>query len=333
MPTGSWNPAELLKLSGSYWNTCTLHAGVKLDVFSPLATEQLSAAELAARRGFSARGLAMLLDALTALELLTKEGERYTATDFAREFLDRAAPSYLGHMIMHHHHLVASWARLDEAVRSGAPVRRSVSHEAEEQERESFLLGMFNLAMFVAPRVAEQVDLSGRKRLLDLGGGPGTYAIHFCQKNPELQGVIFDLATTRPFAEKTLARFGMSERIHFAAGDFEHDAIPGTFDVAWLSHVLHGEGPDDCAHLLAKATAALEPGGMLLVQEFVLDGNRAAPLFPALFSLNMLLVTRDGQAYSEPEIRQLMEEAGLARIERLLVDLPNGAGILAGYKD
>jgi hypothetical protein len=72
---------------------------------------------------------------------------------------------------------------------------------------------------------------------------------------------------------------------------------------------------------------------MLLVQEFVLDGNRAAPLFPALFSLNMLLVTRDGQAYSEPEIRQLMEEAGLARIERLPVELPNGAGILAGYRD
>ncbi len=332
MPAGFWNPAELLKLSGSYWNTCALHAGVKLDIFSPLCAETLSAAELAARRGFSVRGLAMLLDALTALELLTKEGERYAATDLAREFLDRAAPSYLGHMVMHHHHLMASWERLDEAVRTGAPVRRSVSHEAEDEERESFLLGMFNLAMFVAPRVAEQVDLSGRKRLLDLGGGPGTYAIHFCRENPDLQGVIFDLATTRPFAEKTLARFDMSERIRFAAGDFRHDAIPGSFDVAWLSHVLHGEGPDECAQMLAKAAATLESGGMLLVQEFVLDGNRAAPLFPALFSLNMLLVTRNGQAYSEPEIRRLMAGAGLERIERLPTELPNGAGIIAGFK-
>lgn len=333
MQPETWNPAELLKLSGSYWATCTLHAGVKLDLFSPLARQPLGADELAAELDLSPRGLTMLLDALCALDLLAKSGETYAATPFAAEFLDRAAPAYLGHIILHHHHLVEGWARLDQAVKQGGPVRRRVSHDALETERESFLLGMFNLAMLLAPKVAAQVDLSGRTRLLDLGGGPGTYAIHFCQHNPRLSATILDLPTTRPFAEQTVERFGMTGRIDFVPGDFaHHDPIPGRYDVAWLSHVLHGEGPRSCAIMLGKAADALEPAGMLLVQEFILDAERTAPLFPALFSLNMLLGTPEGQAYSEPELRQMLHAAGLEKIERLPVDLPNGAGILAAQK-
>jgi len=332
MTAENWNPAELLKLSGSYWHTCTLHAGVKLGLFSPLAEQSLTAAELAARLDLSARALTMLLDALTAMELLTKEQDRYRATPFASAFLNRAAPGYLGHIILHHHHLVESWSRLDEAVRTGGPVRQQVSHKPEGDERESFLMGMFNLAMLLAPKVVPHIDLSGRRRLLDLGGGPGTYAIHFCQHNPQLQGVVFDLPTTRPFAEQTLARFDMSGRIEFAAGDFLTDPLPGTFDVIWISQVLHAESPEDSALLLAKAAGALEPGGMLLVQEFMLDADRASPLFPTLFSLNMLLGTGGGQAYSEPELRQLLQGAGLARVERLPMELPNGVGVLIARK-
>jgi SAM-dependent methyltransferase len=327
-----WNPSELLKLSGSYWSTCTLHAAVKLDLFTPLTERARSAPELADEHGIDARGLAMLLDALAALELVTKEQDRYRATPFAATFLDRKAPGYLGHIILHHQHLVESWSHLDQAVREGQPVRHRVSHEPTADERESFLLGMFNLAMLNAPKVASEIDLAGRRRLLDLGGGPGTYAIHFCQHNPELSALIFDLPTTRPFAEQILQRFTMTERIVFHGGDFLVDPLPGTFDVAWLSQVLHGEGPEGCAQMLKKAVAALEARGLLLVQEFILDEDRAAPLFPALFSLNMLLGTPNGQAYSEPELVALMQQAGLARIERLPLELPNGVGILRGYK-
>ena len=332
METINWNPAELLKLSGSYWGTCALHAGVKLDLFSPLAIQPQTATELAAELGVDERGVAMLLDALTALQLLVKQGGCYSATGFATEFLDRSAPGYLGHIILHHHHLVESWSRLDEAVREGAPVRNRVSHEPTDAERESFLLGMFNLAMLNAPKVAAQIDLAGRRRLLDLGGGPGTYSIHFCQHNPQLQATIFDLPTTQPFAEEILQRFSMADQIDFTAGDFLAGPLPDGFDVAWLSHILHGEGPYGCGKLLANAFDALEPDGLLLVQEFILDENRDSPLFPALFSLNMLLGTPEGQAYSEPELVGLMQQAGLSQIARLAIELPNGAGIMVGHK-
>ncbi|MBI2353901.1 MAG: methyltransferase domain-containing protein [Deltaproteobacteria bacterium] len=325
-----WTPADLLQLSGDYWSACALHAGVKLDLFTHTAVRQFSATELAGRLEIDGRGLAMLLNALAALELLEKSGEAYAATPFAAEFLARTSPGYMGYIILHHHHLMASWAHLDEAVRQGGPIRERFSHGDDETVRESFEMGMFNLAMQAAPRIVPQIDLSGRRRLLDLGGGPGTYAVHFCRHNPQLTAVVYDLPSTRRFAEQTIARFGLSDRIGFEAGDFDSEEIRGSFDVAWLSHILHGEGPQGCAAILRKAVAALEPGGMILVQEFILNDSQDGPLFPALFSLNMLLGTPDGQAYSEGQLFAMLAAAGLGDLRRLPLELPNGAGVIAG---
>lgn len=332
MTQDAWTPADLLQLSGGYWSACALHAGVKLDLFTPLAERSCTGNELAGLLGTAERSLSMLLNALCAMKLLDKQDERYSATLFAAEFLSRNSDRYLGHIILHHHHLMELWSRLDEGVKSGLPVASRISHGDDEAARESFLMGMFNLAMQLAPRVIRAIDLAGRKRLLDLGGGPGTYAIHFCQHNPDLKAVIFDLATTRRFAELTVSRFALSDRIAFHAGDFIADELPSGFDVAWLSHVLHSEGPDECALVLRKVIAALEPGGVILIQEFILDDTMDGPLFPALFSLNMLLGTPSGQAYSGRQLTAMMQEAGAVEVRRLTVDLPNGAGIFVGTK-
>ncbi|KAB0669859.1 SAM-dependent methyltransferase [Oryzomonas sagensis] len=323
---------ELLQLSGSYWSTCTLHAGVKLDVFTHLAGRPLTVSQLARLIAADERGLDMLLNALTAMDLLAKEEEMFRATPFSAAYLSTTSDTYMGHIIMHHHHLVEGWSRLDEAVKNGAPVRRRSSHEAGAAERESFLLGMFNLASLLAPKVAAQIDLSGRRRMLDLAGGPGTYAIHFCTRNPDLTAVVFDLPTTRPFAEQTVDRFGLSGRIAFSAGDITTDDIGTGYDVVWVSHLLHSEGPAACAAIVAKAAAALNDGGLLLIQEFILDDTRAAPLHPALFSLNMLVGTPAGKSYAQGELQDMMKAAGLRDTRRLEIELPNGAGIMAGTR-
>lgn len=323
---------ELLKLASGCWKPCTLHAGVKLDVFSHLAHSPMTVADLARLLEVDGRGLDMLLHALVAMDLLSKDEDCFSATPFSADHLARQSPHYLGHIIMHHHFLVDGWSRLDEAVRHGRPVRKRSSHDTEGIERESFLMGMFNLASQLAPRVAAVIDLGGRRRLLDLAGGPGTYAIHFCLRNPELSATVFDLPTTRPFAEQTIARHDLSGRIAFVAGDIVTDPIGSGFDVVWLSHLLHSEGPEACATIVAKAAGALNAGGLLLVQEFILDDSRTAPLHPALFSLNMLIGTPDGQAYSQGELAAMMRRAGLGEIRRLPIELPNGAGILAATR-
>lgn len=330
MENKNWNVAELLQLSGGYWSACALHAGVKLDIFTPLAERQMTTTELSECIKCDPRGLTMLLNALAALELLEKKGDIYFATPFAAEFLARTSSAYLGYIIQHHHHLMAGWARLEEAVKSGKPISERFSHGDDEVVRECFEMGMFNLAMQIAPRIVPRIDLTGRQRLLDLGGGPGTYAIHFCRQNPALTAVVYDLPTTRRFAEETIARFGLSGRIRFEAGDFDVEEVRGGFDVAWLSHILHGEGPEGCAGILKKAVAALQPGGLILVQEFILDDSLDRPPFPALFSLNMLIATPTGQAYSQGQLTAMLSAAGIADIKRIPLDLPNGAGVMAG---
>ncbi len=329
MATHKWSPGDLLATSGAYWQSCALHAAVKLDVFSKLGDERLTAAEMAGRLGGAPRGVAPLLSALAAMRLLTKLEGRYANTESSRRLLCTDAPDYLGHMIMHHQHLVESWARLDQAVVTGRPVRER-SSVSGEQWRESFLMGMFNMAMAVAPAVVAAVDLSGRRRLLDLGGGPGTYAIQFCLKNPGLHAGVFDLPTTRPFAERTIARFDTGDRVEFIAGDYHVDEIPGGFDVVLLSHILHAEGADQCATILRKAIAALTPGGMVVIHEFILDDAEDGPLFPALFSLNMLLGTRAGCAYSGRDLAAMLQAAGARDIRRIPVQTPNDSGLIAG---
>lgn len=326
-----WNPGELLKVSGGYWQACALHAGVKLDVFTRIGADRLTGKAIAEQIHADSRALDMLLNALTAMELLVKMEDQFQNTPFSQTFLSKTSSRYMGHILLHHHQLMASWAHLDQSVKTGRPIRTRPSRSNDDW-RENFLMGMFNMAMQIAPKVVPQIDLSGRSRLLDLGGGPGTYAIHFCKQYPGLKATVYDLPTTRPFAEKTIERFDLGDRITFEDINYIEEGIEGVFDAAWLSHILHGESPDNCRKIIKKTAAALETGGIILIHEFILNDTLDGPLFPALFSLNMLLGTDGGQAYSEAHIRQMLEDAGFGDIYRLAVDIPNDSGIIAGTR-
>jgi len=189
---------------------------------------------------------------------------------------------------------------------------------------------MFNLAMGLAPKLVPLIDLSANRHLLDLGGGPGTYAIHFCLKNPQLKATVYDLPTPRPFAEKTIEQFELTAKIQFAEGNYLNDPINGRYDAIWLSHILHGEGPDACRMIIQKAVGVLEPGGMIIIHDFILNNSMDGPLFPALFSLNMLLGTDSGQSYSEEQIIDMMSEAGIKDTRRIAVQSPNDSAIILG---
>ena len=329
MAKREWHPGELLELSGYFWKTCTLHAAVKMDIFTLIGEKQLSAVEVAEKLEAAPKGVERLLNALVALELLAKANDTYSNTPSSLKLLSKESPKYLGHIIMHHHHLVEPWSQLDQSVQSGRPIEQRSSF-SDEERRESFLMGMFNMAMSMAPLLVPRVDISSRRHLLDLGGGPGTYAIHFCRQNPQLKATVFDLPTTRPFAEKTIKRFDLADRIDFVDGNYLKDDIEGSYDAAWLSHILHGEGPDDCQRIIQKTVAVLEPGAIIIIHEFILNNSMDGPLFPALFSLNMMLGTDSGQAYSEQQLMDMLAAAGAKDIQRLPIQTPNDSSLITG---
>jgi hypothetical protein len=325
-----WHPGRILGLSGAYWQSCALHAAVKLDLFSVLLDSTLSADNVAKQVNGDADALARLMDALTAMGLLRKSGTHYANAEHSRRYLAKNSSEYIGFMILHHRQLMASWQRLDEAVLSGRPIPERSSDSSDPDWRENFLMGMFNNAMQMAPQLVQAIDIHGRRHLLDMGGGPGTYAIHFCQYNPDLRATVYDLPTTEPFALKTIARFGLSDRIDFQPGDYTSGVIEGRYDAVWMSHILHGEDAGTCREMIAKAVAVAKPGARVMIHEFILDDERDGPLFPALFSLNMLLGTEGGRAYTQQELYDMMSEAGIEKLERHPFLGPTESGVVMG---
>lgn len=329
--TENWTAPGLLETTGSYWQACTIMAGVRLDIFNLLNSETASTSALAIRIGCDSRGLGMLLRALAALGLLEQEKGIYSCTSSARQFLVSDSPEYLGNIISHQHHLVDSWAQLDQAVRTGRPQRQQSSFSANEWQA-SFLLGMQDLANLMAPQLVPRIDIGKRSKMLDLGGGPATWSIHFCRHNPSLHSTVFDLPDSRKLAESAINSANMSDKIDFVGGDFNQTAFPGRYDLIWMSHILHGEGEANCQALMAKAAAALDADGLLLIHEFILDDQGSGPVFPALFALNMLLGTESGAAYSEGQLSEMLSMAGLDRIERLALPAQSRSGILLARK-
>ena len=323
-----WNAERLLRTSGSYWEACTLHTGVRLEIFTLLGNEHLTAEELARKIDVSERGVAMLLNALTAMELLVKQDNRYGNTAESKVFLIKESPQYCGSLILHHAVLINYWSQLPQSVKSGQPVK-TVPYK-DDNERDTFLMGMFNLAMASAPQVADLIDLSGKHHLLDLGGGPGTFAIHFCIANPELRASIFDLPESRSCALRIVKQFSLEDRIEFIAGNYLEDEIDGTYDVAWLSHILHAEGESDCKEIIQKTLSVMEPGGLILIHDFFLNENQDGPLFGALFSLNMLINTPQGRSYSESQVKGMLCKAGVKDVKRIPFRGTNEAGIICG---
>jgi predicted O-methyltransferase YrrM len=323
------NPGDLLEISGAYWESCALHAAVKLEVFTIIGQEPLTGKEMAHRLNGDERGVTTLLNALAAMGLLIKSENKYANSPLSAVYLNKDSSRYIGYMIMHHYHLMDSWHHLDRAVVTGAPARVRAVATTEEQ-RESFLMGMFNMAMALAPQATKEIDLATREYLLDLGGGPGTWAIHFCLNNPRLRATVYDLPATRPFAEKIIARFGVSDRVQFQEGDYLEDEIEGSYDVVWLSHILHGEGPEDCELIIKRAVKTLKPGGLIMIHDFILNSDLAGPLFPALFSLNMLTGTEGGRSYSEEQIMDMLSKAGAKNLSRHPLRAPNDSGIIVG---
>ncbi len=328
----TWTPEKLLKTSGAYWNACTIHAAIRLDIFSKLYEQPLNSAELAKQCACDVRGTELLLTALAGMGFVHKNAETSVAlTDCARRYLCRQSPEYMGYILLHEADCVPAWQRLHEAVKTGRPYQNLVS-EHTEQEREHFLLGMHNFASTHAGETVKKISLQGKEHLLDLGGATGTYALHFCEQNASLRVTLFDLPTSEVFAQKVIAEHNMQERIHFVGGNFMHDALPTGCDVVWISHILHSFSPKQCKALLKRVWENMPSGAMLYIQEFFLDDTHDGPEFAGLFGLNMLVATEGGQTYSFKDIGILLEELGAVDITRMYLNLPADADIIHAQK-
>jgi SAM-dependent methyltransferase len=306
-----------LRQACSYWQSKILLTALRLDLFTVLAEQALSAAALTARLGATERGLTTLLDALVALGLLVKQDDHYANTPFADVALDRNKPSFCGYVPLFEAHCWELWGQLEETICRGSnPVQDRLFH-ADPLGTELLLRGLHADALRLAPALAARLDLGRRRRLLDLGGGAGTYAIAFCQANPELTAVLFDLPGPLALAQQLVSAAVLTDRISLLAGDFRRDALPRGFDLVLLSNILHGQSAETNQHTLSEVYDALEPEGELILRDVLMNEDRTSPAFGALFAVNLLLHSTSGRCYTLREVSGWLAKAGFRNLQVL----------------
>ncbi len=311
-----------------------LQVAVELDMFSKLANEGKTAAQLSTLAGVHPGALELLLNALTALGFLRKEAERFFDTPVSHTYLSRSGPKYLGHLILHQARSWDDWGKLGEAVRTGKAMRKPDHIQDSPRELENFVHGMHELALARgdARWLARAISLLRCRRLLDLGGGPGTYAAMFCRTYKGLQAVVADFPNTLKITKKILREFDLTGRVTTLAMDYRSDAIKGgPYDVALVSNILHAETEATNRNLLRNVFEVLSPGGLLVVKDHVMSADHTEPENGALFALEMLLST-EGRTYSFHEIAAWLAETGFRDMLELPVETPANVSLVLAMR-
>ena len=303
---------RIVQMASAYYESATLFAAIEADIFGSLQkTGGATAEEVAARCGLSPRGTRLLLDACAGLGLLVKEGDRYANAPAVALTLVPGAPHDLTRAIRYNCDVYAAWGRLPELVRTGKPVEPPSLHLGDNPDRtRCFVLSMHGRAMGIGRAVVPMLDLAGCRNLLDLAGGPGTYAVLMAQANPGIQCTVLDLPPIVQVAGELIAQAGMSSRVRTLAGDYHTIAFPSDMDAITIFGALHQESPDAIRDILARAHAALRPGGRIFILDLMTDATHTQPVFSALFAINMALTTDNGWVFSDQEISTWLTEAG-----------------------
>ncbi|MDE3117593.1 MAG: methyltransferase domain-containing protein [Nitrospirota bacterium] len=291
-----------------------LIAALELDLFTAMGGRGWTIPTLAKRVRASRRGLDILCRNLASVGLLRKQGVTYRNGPLGLGELNAHSPAYRGAYLNLLKDHWADWSQLTEHVRSGKPLEDDKPDDAAY--RKAFTWAMHHRSMDIAPRVAAQVGLEGAKTFLDLGGGPGTYALAFLAKHPRLQATVADRAPALEVAREIAETHPAGKRLSYVAVDFVKRPIPGRYDVIWYSNVLHIYSPAENQRVFHRAAAALNPGGRLLIQDaFLQDVDGLHPQEANLFAVTMLLFTRRGNTYTVRETEAWLRRAGFGRVK------------------
>jgi hypothetical protein len=322
-------PDRILQLGLGFWGPKVLLSAVELGVFTELAKGPGDLAGLTARLGLHPRSARDFLDSLVALGMLERRDGRYANTPETDFFLDRAKPSYVGGLLeMANARLYAFWGRLTEALRTGRQQNESKTDPnsspfqalyADPARLRSFLQGMTGISLGAARAIAQKFPWKDYQTFVDVGGAQGALPVQVCLTHPHLTGANFDLPVVGPIFDAYAASFDLSQRLRFLPGDFFKDPLPQA-DVLVMGHILHDWNLEEKKALIAKAYAALPPGGSLLIYEALIDDERRQNAFGLLMSLNMLIETPGGFDYTGADCQGWLQEAGFlqTRVEHLV---------------
>lgn len=311
-----------------------LFAASELSLFTLIADGANTADALAARTSTQLEPLRALLNGCVAEKLLERTGAEYRNTASGETFLVRGRPAYIGDGLKYAEDLYPAWGSLTEFTRTGVPPVKAEEMLGDDPARtRHFVLGMHNRARGIAAALPFGIDLAGRRQLLDVGGGPGTYSMALLSKAPGLKSTILDLPGVLAITKELIAAEGFGDRITLRPGSYLTDQFPGGNDAVLLSGMMHRETPATCQELLRKAFAALEPGGVVVVSDvFYDDEGHDSPPFAVHFAINMMLTSPHGATHAKTEMASWMTAAGFTAITVNNLPPPNPHTVISGSR-
>ena len=316
--SGRPTPERIFNIFTAFQNTAALKAGIALDVFSAIGEGANTSATIATRTGASERGVRILCDYLTIMELLTKAQGRYALTQESAIFLDRKSPACLASMTGF---LAGPWHQgnfdlLAEAVRKGGTA--GGEGDNTKPKDEVWVAFAKSMAPLTIPAAAFIVQLIGAPegkacKVLDIAAGHGMYGITVAKHNPNAQVVAVDWPAVLEVAKENAQAAGVASRYKTRTGSaFEADLGEG-YDFVLLTNIFHHFDKPTCEKLMRRVLAALKSGGKAVTLDFVPNEDRVSPPTAAAFSLVMLASTDAGDAYTFPEYEKMFRNAGFAK--------------------
>jgi hypothetical protein len=305
---------QLLTLMRGFQVPCVLAAGADLDLFATLNQGPLTAEAAATRLHCDLRGMTILLDALTGLGVLAKHAGRYAVAPALVPYLDDEAPDSVTAMLRHQASCLRRWARLPWVVQSGAPEDPGPSVRGADADHKAFIEAMHVVSNAVADKLVSEINPSGFRCVLDVGGATGTWTVAWLEAEPTARAILFDLPSVIPLAEARMAASDCASRVTLVAGDYHSDPLPSGADLVWISAIIHQNSRDQNRELYRRVAEAMKPDGLVLIRDIVMEEGRSSPVAGALFAVNMLVGTEGGATYTLTEIREDLEQSGFSQV-------------------
>jgi predicted O-methyltransferase YrrM len=312
MSVGRPDPTDIIRLSTAYWDSQTLLTANRLGLFDALADGPRTAEQVAAQLQLDARATALLMRACAGLGLLAESAGGFENTPSTAMFLVRRSPGFMGNVIRYSDQLYGAWGQLEQAVRQGQPALPAETYLGDDPARtRAFVIAMHERALGIARALVAVLDLSGRKTMLDVGGGPGTYSVLLTERFSGLMSEVLELPGVAAVARELVASAGASHRVSLRDGDYHSSDFGSGQDVVLMSGMFHRESAATCRGLVERAVRSLNPGGMLVVADVFTDAGGSQPAFAALFGLNMMLTAPDGGVHADADVAGWMRDCGL----------------------
>jgi ubiquinone/menaquinone biosynthesis C-methylase UbiE/predicted transcriptional regulator len=306
--------SDIMAVARAFMRSRIILTAAELDLFTIIQDSPSSAEKMAEKLGLDPRALARVMECLATFGLLNKDTNEYSLTDQGALLSSKHPASSLP-MLLHMSRLWVNWSDLTGIVQKKIGSGHSPSMPLDRDSRQVFIGAMHVVGRTLSEDIAVDLDLSGYRKLLDIGGGSGTYTIALLRRNPEMKAILFDLKEVIEMARERLSSEGLLDRAELIAGDFYADELPGGSELALLSAIIHQNSREQNVELFKKTFRALVPGGAILVRDHIMNEQRTWPPEGAMFAINMLVNTAGGDTYTFLEVEQDLRNAGFKHVK------------------